>query len=379
MSNKIKCPKCGADIPNSAIIVQRIQEQIKEKSRQEFEKEFTEKESVLVKQLQDRLFEEKKKREESQKKELEILKLKSDLEDRAKSLDLELQKKLIEEKRAIEEKATKDAQVLYELKIAEKEKQLEDQKKLIAEMQRKAHQGSMQTQGEVLEMTIEDLLKQNFPTDKIQPVPKGVNGADIIQIVYDQNGQAAGKIAWETKRTKNWTEDWIQKLKYDCQTINADIPILVSEILPKEIQNFGQYKNVWICNFSHILGLATAMRIQIIAVSSAIVAETGKDQKMEAIYKYLTSNTFAHKIQALVETFDNMKQSLDAEKRAISRIWSTREVQIVRLTENTAKMYGEIQGIAGKLPTIKLLELDNVKDDSKKENPTDSQSNLFNS
>lgn len=360
MANEIKCPKCGAEITVDEAIVQKmvnlkVQKSLEEeKSRlqDQLKSEMEKEQSQTLKTIQDKL-------DESRKKELESIQKRTELEDKIKIQELESARKLIEEKQILEEKAQREASAKYELLLAEKDKQIQDSKKASAELERKLHQGSMQTQGEVLELTIEDLLKQAFPHDKIEPVPKGINGADIIQIVYGVSGQPAGKIAWETKRTKNWTEEWVQKLKDDSRLVHADICILISETLPKEIESFGIYKGIWVCNFSHIFGIATAMRSQLIAVSSAVTAETGKDQKMEAIYNYLISNTFAHKIQALVETFDHMKTSLDSEKRAMTKIWSTRETQIIRLTENTAKMYGEIQGIAGAaLPAIEILELE---------------------
>lgn len=383
MSDKIKCPKCGQEILIDEAIVQKmvalkVQKSLKEKEgylEQEIKQRLLIEQTTSLKSLQNKL-------DQSRQKEIESIKKQTELEDRIKTQELEIARKVQEEKKGIEEKAQKDAAAKYELMLAEERKKNADTQKQLRELEQKSRQGSMQTQGEVLELTIEDLLKQSFPQDKIEPVPKGTSGADIIQIVYGPNGKLSGKIAWEGKRAKNWTEDWVQKLKDDSRAIHADIPILVTETLPKEIQNFGRYKNIWICNFSHIIGLATAMRTQLITVSAAIIAETGKDQKMEAIYSYLTSNAFAHKIQSIVETFDQMKQSLDTEKRAMTKIWATRETQILRLTENTVRMYGEIQGIAGKaLPTIKLLELDDgieEKEDGKKD-PIDPQSNLFNS
>ncbi len=371
--NEIKCPKCGTEIPVSEVIIQRVKDQIRDAERKQIEKEFAQKESGAIKELETKLLDEKRKfeiqqkieqqkREESQKKELETLKLKSDLEDRMKGLDLEVQKRLFEEKKTIEEKATKEAQQLYELKLAEKEKQLDDTKKSLAEAQRKAHQGSMQTQGEVLELSIEELLSVAFPLDNIEPVPKGINGADIIQAVYTNGGASAGKIAWELKRTKHWTEEWVQKLKDDCRACHADIAILVSEVLPKDIESFGPYKGIWVCNYSIIKGVAAIMRQNLINVSGAMMAQQGKDQKMEALYNYLTSNTFAQKIEALVETFLMMKTDLDREKISFQKLWGKRESQILRLTDNTAKMYGEIQGIAGAaLPDIEILELNEGK------------------
>lgn len=359
MPNEIKCPKCGNDISVDDAYVQKIinlkvqksLEDEKIKLQNELKEQITKEQNETLKTIQEKL-------SQSRQKELESIKKQSELEDKIKSQELEIARKLQEEKSKITEQAQKDADQLWQLKLAEKEKLLEDQKKLISEMQRKAHQGSMQTQGEVLELSIEELLKQKFPLDRIEPVPKGVNGADIIQTIYN-NGQPVGKIAWETKRTKNWTEEWVQKLKDDSRLIHADISILISDVLPKELDNFGQYKGIWVCQFSNIVGIATALRHQLIAVSCAVTAGTGKDEKMESLYNYLTSNTFAQKVQALVETYDNMKNSLDTEKKAMAKIWAQREMQILRLTENTAKMYGEIQGIAGAaLPTIEILELE---------------------
>lgn len=365
MANEIKCPNCGTSITVDDAYVQKIinlkvQKSLEEEKirlQTELKNELQKEQSQNLKSIQDKL-------DEARKKELESIKKQTELEDKIKIQELETARKLQEERKLIMEKIEKDIQSKYEIQIQEMQKKLEDTQKAVREAERKAHQGSMQTQGEVLELSIEEMLKTNFPLDKIEPVPKGINGADIIQTVYGPSGQPAGKIAWETKRTKNWTEEWVQKLKDDSRSIHADIPIIISDALPKEIENFGLYKGVWVCNYSIILGVATAMRAQLINVSSAITAETGKDQKMEALYSYLTSNTFAQKIQALVETFDNMKQSLDSEKRAMTKIWSTRETQIMRLTENTAKMYGEIQGIAGAaLPTIEILELEEAAKD----------------
>ncbi|MDO8513222.1 MAG: DUF2130 domain-containing protein [bacterium] len=366
MANEIKCPKCGSEVTVDEAIVQKmvnlkVQKSLEEERPRlhtELKSEMEKEQSQTLKTIQEKL-------EDSRKKELDSIKKQTELEDKLKIQELETARKIQEERKLILEKMEKDIQFKYEIQIQEMQKKLEDTQKAVREAERKAHQGSMQTQGEVLELNIEDTLKQNFPLDKIEPVPKGISGADIIQIVYGPSNQPAGKIAWETKRTKNWTEEWVQKLKDDSRSIHADLSILLSDTLPKEISNFGNYKGIWVCNYSLLLGVASIMRSQLIAVSSATTAETGKDQKMEEVYNYLTSNSFAQKIQALVETFDNMKQCLDSEKRAMVKNWAQRETQIMRLAENTAKMYGQIQGIAGAaLPTINLLELESAKEES---------------
>lgn len=364
--NQIKCPKCGSDISIDEALVQKMVgikvkkslEEEKAKLEIELKSQIQKEQSESLKNIQEKL-------NESRQKELDFIRKQNEMEDKLKSQELIMARKLQEERQQILEKLETDVKNKYEIQLQEMQKKLEDTQRAVREAERKAHQGSMQTQGEVLELSIEDQLKQSFPLDKIEPVPKGINGADIIQNVYSQTGQLAGTIAWEMKRTKNWTEDWVQKLKDDSRSIKANISILISEALPKEINHFGIYKGIWVCNYPFALGLATALRNQLNAVASAVVAETGKDQKMEAIYNYLCSNAFAQKIEALVETFISLKSDLDKEKIAFGRIWAKREQQILRLNENTAKMYGEIQGIAGAaLPDIEVLTLDDGIDDN---------------
>jgi hypothetical protein len=253
-------------------------------------------------------------------------------------------------------------------------------------MNRKLHQGSMQTQGEVLELALEELLAQKFPLDEIVPVPKGISGADIIQKVFTSNKQPTGIIAWESKRTKAWTEDWVTKLKDDGAKVKANICVLVSEILPKEIPNFGIYNGIWVCNFSSIVGLASALRDQLIYSHKIIIANRGKDEKKDILYDYLTSHTFAERVRSSIETFMNMKKSLEIEKNAMNKLWASRETQIMRFEKNISAMFGEIEGIAGsELPTVGILELESAaldntpeaKKEIKKETPKINQTNLF--
>ncbi len=384
MSEKINCPKCGYQIPIDEVLIHRLQEQVNNKVAQKLaeekstlEKQFQEKQANILQQLNEKIILESQKRTMAEKKELESLKKQNELESKIKNQELEIERRLQTERQTIVTKAQKETELQFQLKLLEKEKQLNDQKKLIAEMQRKAHQGSMQTQGEVLELSLEELLRQSFSHDKIEPVPKGVSGADIIQTVYNQSGQPIGTIAWESKRTKNWTEEWVQKLKDDARNIKANLCVLVSETLPKDINHVGYYNGIWVCDFASVCGLATALRVQLINVSNAIIASTGKDQKMEAIYNYLCSDTFAQRVQAIVETFSAMQKSLNDEKRGIMKNWALRETHIMRLTENTVNMYSEIKGRAGKgLPEIELLELG--AGDIEKPKKDNDQSALFN-
>lgn len=395
MSNDIiKCPKCGHQIPVTDVLQHRLREQVstevekrldkeKEILIENFKKDFeTEKESQL-KTLRNRLDIEAKKRQEAEEKELALIKQQAEFEDRMKKQELIIARKVQEEKKQIEEKIRKESQEEYQYKLLEKNKQLEDTKKALAEAQRKAQQGSMQTQGEVVELSLEELLKKHFSQDIIEPVPKGISGADIIQKVFSKTGQEVGIICWESKQTKAWTEDWVQKLKDDGHNIKADLLVLVSEAQPKNIANFGIYKGIWVTNFNSIVGLTTALRSQLVTVRGALSSQENKEEKKDILYNYLCSHAFSNKIESIVENFINMKTSLEQEKNAMMRIWAKRETQLNRLTENTAKMYGEIQGIAGnKLPEMEILSLESaaeIKEPKEKNNIKDSQDqfNLF--
>ncbi|MEW6616793.1 MAG: DUF2130 domain-containing protein [Thermodesulfobacteriota bacterium] len=223
---------------------------------------------------------------------------------------------------------------------------------------RKAEQGSMQTQGEVLELDLEAHLKICFPVDEIEPVPKGMRGADILQKVYSRSGQHCGAIIWETKHTKAWSDGWLSKLKDDQRDVKAEIAVIVTEALPKGINSFAQLEGVWVTNFMLASSLAEVLREGLIELSQAKLSAIGKNEKVEAIYNYLSGPEFKQKVEAIVEAFKSMKEDLDQEKRAMTRIWAKREKQIERVIMNTAGMYGDMQGIIGAtLPQIKILEI----------------------
>jgi len=396
-NDKIKCPKCGTNIPVTDVLKHRLNEQVnsevekrieKEKDNlaEKIKKEFESSQNKELVILTEKLSLAQKEKDKAIKKELEFIKREEELADKLKKQELIIAQRLKEEKINIEEKVRKDEIEKNQFIIAEMRKQLEDTKKSLAEAQRKAQQGSMQTQGEVVELSLEELLKSKFPHDIIEPVPKGISGADIIQRIYNKNGAECGLIAWESKQTKAWTEDWVQKLKDDGRNIKASAMVLVSDVLPKGLNNFGIYKGIWVTNFSSIEGLTVALRNQMIAVNNALVSQVDKDDKKDILYDYLCGPSFATKIETMVETFVNMKTTLEKEKIAFTKIWSAREIQIQRLTENTAKIYGEIQGIAGnKLPSIEILELESGLDDITTEKPKSknnkeediNQANLF--
>lgn len=394
--NDIKCPHCGKLIPINDLLKHRLNEQVNsEVSRRlenettkitdELKQKFSVEASEKLKLYEQKLKFETEKRAEAQIRELDFIKKQNELEDKLKNQEIEIARRMQEEKKLLEEKSQIDAEEKFKLIIAEKNKKLEEQKKLNDEMNRKLHQGSMQTQGEILELALEELLAKKFPLDEIEPVPKGISGADIIQKVFTPNKQPTGIIAWESKRTKAWTEEWVTKLKDDGAKIKANICVLVSEVLPKEIPNFGIYNGIWVCNFSSIVGLASALRNQLIYSHKIIIANQGKNEKKDILYDYLTSHTFAERVRSSIETFMNMKKSLDIEKNAMTKLWASRETQIVRFEKNISAMFGEIEGIAGaELPSIGILELEaavdaNIEDNKKKpekETPNN-QTNLF--
>uniref|UniRef100_UPI003750FEDA DUF2130 domain-containing protein n=1 Tax=Emticicia sp. TaxID=1930953 RepID=UPI003750FEDA len=292
------------------------------------------------------------------KKEIDFLEKERALKDEKDRMELEKKQFEMQIQDQIKEKLSKDFEIKYELIIKEKEKQLEDQKKLAAEMQRKAEQGSMQLQGEVQEMGLEEMLKNTFIYDEISEVGKGIRGADVIQTVKNELGQVCGKIIYESKRTQNFGGDWIEKLKDDQRQIGAEIAVLVTQTMPKEMERFGERDGVWICNYLEMKSLVFVLRKILIQTQTAKSANENKTDKMSLLYTYLTSNQFRQQIEAIVESFTTMKSDLDKERRAMQRIWKEREVQIEKVIGSTIDMYGSIRGIAGNaIAPIQYLEL----------------------
>ena len=333
-------------------------EQAKAKFKSEAEKTIQEEYEEKLKSLQEENEKRKTENKELKKRELELLQKESDLKEKEEELRLQMQKELLEKREAIAEEIRKKEQEKNELLIREKDKKLQDQEKLITEMDRKIKQGSMQMQGETLELALEDFLKREYPYDIISEVPKGVKGADVIQTVKNELNQECGKIIYESKRTKSFGGDWIEKLKADQRDQQADLAVIVTETLPKDMDRFGSRDNVWICTFAEAKSLTFVLREMLIKTHAAAGAEENKTDKMSMLYRYLTSTEFAQRIEAIVEGFTDMKTGIDTEKRAMQKIWKEREKQIEKVTANTIDMYGAIKGIAGKaIGTVKALEL----------------------
>lgn len=322
-------------------------------------KEEVKKESAdEIKMLSEKLEDKDKKLEESRKMELDLRKEKNLLEEDKKNFELEKQRQLDDERGKIAEDAAKKASEEQQYKLAELSKQLNDAMKVNDELKRKLQQGSQQTQGEVQELELEGLLRTEFTRDEIIPVGKGENGADITQKVFDNFGHHCGTIVWESKHTKAWTDSWIPKLKDDQRNSKAEIAVIVTTVLPKDMKNFGQKDGIWITDFASFLGLALALRTNLLQLTSLKLANVGKNEKMEVLFNYLTGTGFNQRVEAIVEAFRGLRTDLQKEKDSYTKIWAKRESQINRVIENTIGMYGDLEDLTGQaLPKIESLEL----------------------
>ncbi len=322
------------------------------KQLEESEKEKEAEKKILEEQLAEKDI----KLREANKKELEIRKEKNKLDEEKRNFELEKQRQLDEERKKIFEEAGKKAAEEQQYVIAQLKKQLTDATKAKDELSRKLEQGSQQTQGEVLELELEEILKTEFPQDEILPVPKGTSGADIIQKVNDRSGRSCGQIIWEFKNAKNWSENWISKLRDNQRDIKAEIAVIVSVVLPDDVNNYKFRDGVWICDVKLVVALATSLRYNLEVIMRERAMALGKDEKMDIIYSYLTGPEFKQRVEAIVEAFSNMKNGLDKEKLAYQKIWAEREKQIQRVINSTVGLYGDLSGLAP-LQQIKMLEL----------------------
>jgi len=367
MSNlTVQCPECGASVSVTDALAAEAKENLREQMRDETRAaeakaraEANEASRLEVSELKSRLGEQAKKVVEFQRHELDLRKRLNDIEAKEKSLQLDVQRTIDGERRKIEEDTARRIMDESRLKAAEKDCQLDAMRKQIDELKRKAEQGSQQAQGEVLELSIEQALKDLLPTDSVQPVPKGIRGADIIHAVYSSAGLAAGTILWEAKRTKSWKDVWVEKIKEHQREISAEHAVIVTQVLPKGIERSGFIDGVWVVDFATYQTVALALRYHIISLAQARSAAIGRGEKMGMIYDYLTGTEFRQHVEATVEVFVTMRQELDVEKRVMQKCWAGREKQIEKLTLSTAGLYGDVQGIVGRsLPQIALLEIE---------------------
>ena len=301
---------------------------------------------------------------DAQKAQAELIRKERALDDEKRELDLTVEKRVQASITQVRDQAKKEAEDSLKLKVTEKEEQIASMQRQIEELQRKAEQGSQQLQGEALELALEDTLRTKFPLDTIEPVAKGEFGADVRHGVVSPTGLACGVILWESKRTKNWSDTWLAKLRDDQRTAKAELCVLVSQALPKNVTSFGQIDGVWVTAPMYAFALAIALRQTLVEVAASRQAQEGQQSKMELVYEYLTGPRFRHRVEAVVEKVSDMQVDLDREKKAMMRLWSKREAQIQGVIESTVGMYGDLQGIAGRaLKEIEGLEVPLLESD----------------
>lgn len=412
-TQQIHCPHCGGEIDVNAVLSQQLESELKQRfqkeqqlqlekmaalednlkkekeeigrQREKFQEDLEEgikrglkqEKSKLEQKLKARLQEEQAGQFEALQQELkekseqvrelnksraEIEKLKRDKEELKEKIELEAQQKLTEQLNQEKEKIRKSEHTKVQLQISEKEKIIQQLKDKLTEAQRKADQGSMQLQGEVQELAIEEWLAQQFPLDTIEEIKKGQRGADCIQTINTQTQHGIGAIYYESKRTKSFQNGWIEKFKTDIQERKANIGVLVTEAMPTGMERMGLKDGIWVCSFEEFKGLCAVLRESLIQIGNTLASQENKGEKMTMLYDFLTSNEFRLQIEAIVEGFTQMKTDLESEKRSMQGIWKKREKQIDRVLLNTNFMYSSIRGIAGNaIQPVKLLELPEEK------------------
>jgi hypothetical protein len=329
---------------------QQLQQELQENIRKTLAADY----DNQLKLLQQAVNDNEEKLKEARQKEFEFLQKEQALKNREAELEIQLQKRLLEERSQLSEQIRKEEaernavkETEFQLRMRELEKQLEDQKKLAEEMRRKAEQGSMQLQGEVQELMLEELLQSSFPFDKVEEVGKGIRGADCIQTIRNQFGQECGRIIYESKRTQAFSNEWIEKLKADMRSLGADVAVIVTQSLPKDMERFGEKQGVYICTFNEVKSLALVLRNAILKIAEARKSQENKGDKMVLLYDYLISNEFGEQWKAIREGFMSMKLSIQKERDAMEKLWKAREKQLEKVLLNAAHIKGSIEGIAG--------------------------------
>lgn len=338
----------------------KLENELQQKLRKSIHNDF----ENQLKFLQESINDNEEKLKSARQKELEFLKKEKEVKAKAEEMEIELEKKLaherlllVEQIRQQEKEKSEIKETELSFKLKELEKQLADQKHLAEEMKRKAEQGSMQLQGEVQEIALEEILRNAFPFDLVSEVGKGIRGADCIQTVRNNFGQECGNIIYESKRTENFGGDWIEKFKKDMRSTGADIAVLVTKTMPKELDCFGLKDGIWICTFSEVKALANVLRDGIVRVYNSSKKHENKGDKMHLLYDYLTSNEFSEQWKAIREGFVAMKMSIQNERNAMEKLWKAREKQLEKVLLNAAHVKGSIEGISG-LDSIDLSLMD---------------------
>jgi hypothetical protein len=300
---------------------------------------------------------------EAQQQQAELMRRQRALDEEKRELDLTVEKRVQASVEPIQTKARQEADEAARLRVAEKDQTIDSMARTIEELKRKAEQGSQQSQGEVLELELEELLRGRFPADCIDPIGKGELGADVMQQVNGAIGEPAGIILWETKRTKAWSDGWLAKLRDDQRRSGADVALIISHALPKHVEQFDLVEGVWVANPRCALPVAVALRQGLIDVSNSRLVQQGQQTKMEQVYHYLTGTKFRQRVDAVVEKFNDMRDDLDKERKFMGRQWAKRETQILSVLDSTVGMVGDLQAIAGKaMPEIPSLDMPLLED-----------------
>lgn len=319
--------------------------------------------SKELSELQEILKERNEKLADAQKAQAEFVEKERKLDDERRAMELTIQTRITAGLDSERAKAKQEAEEALKLRVSEKDQIIASMQNKIEELKRKAEQGSQQLQGEVLELELENLLRARFPLDGIEPVPKGEFGGDLVQRIVGASGAACGSVLWEMKRTKNWQDGWITKLREDQRRAKAEFAVIVSTALPKGVQTFDLIDGVWVADFKCAVPIAIVLRQLLIDVATARVVSEGQQSKMALVYDYLTGPQFRHRVEAIVEKFDEMQSDLDKERKAMTKLWAKRQAQIDGVLAATAGMYGDLQGIAGKaLKEIDGFELPGLED-----------------
>lgn len=344
MQTTIVCPHCKQEIELTEALTHQIEEKVLGDQQKKFGEEIAELKKKLI---------------VAENAELEIRKQKNALDEEKRTFELTKQRQLDVEREKIRQKTAEEIMESQRLKDREKDKVIDDLKKSLEEAQRKATQRSQQLQGEVQELDLEQMLMREFPGDTIEPVGKGVLGADVRQIVRSPRGMDCGTILWESKRTKAWSDGWITKLKDDLRAGRAHIPAIVSEVLPDEVKNgLGLVGGVWVASHALALPLAQLLRARLLDAARQKIIAQNKQTKAEELYGYVTSHEFVQQVEAMIETYKEMEDQIIRERAAFEKSWKLREAQVRRLRSGVAGVIGSMQGIAGNaLPPIKTLEL----------------------
>lgn len=357
MAQTIKCKNCGEEIEVSEALTHQFKEQIttsiEAKNKLQLEEYKKEIENKALKDIEEQ-------REQNKKLNKQV----SELLDEIRALrrkdderEIEMKKRLMAEEEKIRSEAVKKADEDHRLKDSEKDKKLSDALKQVEELKSRIEQGSQQTQGEALELELEQRLKSEFPMDVISEVKKGARGADLLQEVFDKLNRKCGTILWESKNAK-WSEGWILKLKEDQRQAHADIAVLATVDMPESIETFGYMNGVWVVSWKHFIPLALALRFNLVSLYHERQNQDGQEEKMQILYQYLTGSEFRHRVEGIVEAFSNMQFELEREKRWFNTKWARQEKEIRKVIDHTHGMYGDLQGVIGKsLPEIKSLEL----------------------